>query len=370
MADILVIGARGIPDAEGGAEKHAEKTFTHFAKQGYAITLLGVKPYIRSREYEGIKLVCIPTLRVANTDKVIYHILAFFYAAFTRPKLVHLQGLNSALLLLLYKVCGLKVVLRYGSTDHLHAKWGWLGRLSFRLCDMQVQFADRVITVSENYKRQLEQRYKISHVSVVPNGVDTPAVCEKARQFWSGLGVRKGGYVLAVGRLTVDKDYDTLVAAMAKIKRQDITLVVAGGSSEAEYADRLLALNDERIKFIGRVDRSLLMALYENCGVFVNSSRHEGLSNAILEAIAFRRPVVVSDIAGNKEMPLPERSYFPTGDAEALARQIEAALEDREAFTARPEHFCSWGEVFERTRGIYMRVVPSLSPATAALAFV
>jgi len=138
MADILVIGARGIPDAEGGAEKHAEKTFTHFAKQGYAVTLLGVKPYIRSREYEGIKLVCIPTLRVANTDKVIYHILAFFYAAFTRPKLVHLQGLNSALLLLLYKVCGLKVVLRYGSTDHLHAKWGWLGRLSFRLCDMQV----------------------------------------------------------------------------------------------------------------------------------------------------------------------------------------------------------------------------------------
>ena len=275
MADILVIGARGIPDAEGGAEKHAEKTFTYFAKQGCSVTLLGVKPYIRTNQYEGIKLVAIPTLRIANTDKVVYHVLAFLYAAFTRPKLVHLQGLNSALLLVFYKMSGLKVVLRYASTDHLHSKWGWFGRLSFRLCDMQVQFADRVITVSDTYKQQLKERYNLKNVQVVPNGMDTPAVCDKARRFWSTLDVEKGRYVLAVGRLTVDKDYDTLVQAMEKLKSTNVKLVVAGGASEAEYAERLFGLNSDKIKFIGRVDRHLLSALYENCGVFVNSSHHK-----------------------------------------------------------------------------------------------
>lgn len=83
MADILVIGARGIPGAEGGAEKHAEKTFPYFAQRGCSVTLLGVKPFIQDKEYKGIKLVAIPTLRVANTDKVVYHFLALFYAAFT-----------------------------------------------------------------------------------------------------------------------------------------------------------------------------------------------------------------------------------------------------------------------------------------------
>lgn len=356
MADILVIGARGIPGAEGGAEKHAEMTFTHFARQGYSVTLLGVKPYIREKQYKGINLVAIPTLRVANTDKVVYHFLAFLYAAFSRPKLVHLQGLNSALLLVLYKLCGLKVVLRYGSTDHLHAKWGWLGRFSFRLCDMQVQFADRVITVSDTYKRQLQERYRLEHVNVVPNGVDAPNVCENARKFWRSLNLEKGRYVLAVGRLTVDKDYDTLVRAMDLLKDTSVKLVVAGGASEEAYAARLFALNSERIKFIGRVDRPLLTALYESCGVFVNSSHHEGLSNAILEAISFRRPLVVSDIAANKEMKLPTSCYFPTGDAEALAHQIGQALEYSERFTAKENAFCSWREVFERTSHIYSTV--------------
>ncbi len=366
MADILVIGARGIPGAEGGAEKHAEMTFPQFAANECSVTLLGVKPYIRDREYKGIKLVGIPTLRVANTDKVVYHILALLYAAFTRPKLVHLQGLNAAFLLVFYKLFGLKAVLRYGSTDHLHAKWGFIGRMSFRLCDMQVRFADRVITVSDVYKRQLEERYNLQRVDVVPNGVDTPRVCAEARRYFSSLALPKNKYVLAVGRLTVDKDYDTLVRAIEKLKDKDIKLVVAGGASEAAYAERLFGLNSDRIHFLGRIDRRLLAALYENCGVFVNSSHHEGLSNAILEAISFRRPLVVSDITANKEMNLPAPCYFATGDADALAANIDAAFERRDTFIAREDKFCTWREAFERTRQIYLNVIPKLSTVLAS----
>lgn len=233
---------------------------------------------------------------------------------------------------------------------------------------MQVRFADRVITVSEVYKRQLEERYKLRNVDVVPNGVDDPKVCDEARQFWSSLGVKKERYVLAVGRLTVDKDYDTLVQAMAKLKHTDIKLVVAGGPSEADYANRLFAQNSERIKFIGRVDRRLLTGLYENCGAFVNSSRHEGLSNAILEAISFRRPLIVSDITANKEMNLPSNCYFATGCSDSLAKRIDSAFERHESFIARNNQFCDWREVFERTRQIYMRVLPNIPTAMLSIA--
>lgn len=366
MADIMVIGARGIPDVEGGAEKHAEMTFPHFARNGYAVTLLGIKPFIKSDAFQGIQLRTVPTLRVANTDKVIYHFLAFLWAAFTRPRLVHLQGLNSALFLILYKLVGLKVVLRYGSTDHLHSKWGFFGRLSFRICDMQVRFADHVITVSEAYKKQLEKQYRIDHVAIVPNGVDAPVVSDEARAFWEKLGLQNSKYVLAVGRLTVDKDYDTLVQAMDLLKNTDVKLVVAGGASEAAYAERLFALNSDRIKFIGRVDRRLLAGLYEGCSVFVNSSRHEGLSNAILEAISFRRPLVVSSITANREMGLPRDCYFRVGRAESLASHIDEALENPDAFTARPNQFCSWQEVFERTENIYLSLLPKLQSGRAA----
>lgn len=264
---------------------------------------------------------------------------------------------------MLYKLVGLKVVLRYGSTDHLHAKWGFLGRLSFRLCDMQVRFADRVITVSDIYKRQLQQTYNLRRVDIVPNGVDPANVSDEARRYWDGLGLVKGRYVLAVGRLTVDKDYDTLVRAMELLKDTDVKLVVAGGASEAEYASRLFALNSDRIKFIGRVERRLLAGLYENCGVFVNSSHHEGLSNAVLEAVSYRRPLVVSNIPANAEMGLPTCCYFPKGDAESLAQKIAAALKAPAEYTARVDQFCSWREVFERTERIYLSILPMLHSA-------
>jgi glycosyltransferase involved in cell wall biosynthesis len=363
MTDIMVIGARGIPDAEGGAEKHAEMTFPYFAKSGYEVMLLGIKRYIRTKEFRGIRLRAVPTFNIANTDKLVYHFLAFLIAAFRRPRLVHLQGLNSAIFLVLYKLVGLKVVLRYGSTDHLHAKWGFLGRLSFRLCDMQVRFADRVITVSDIYKRQLQQTYNLRRVDIVPNGVDPALVTDEARRYWDGLGLTKGRYVLAVGRLTVDKDYDTLVRAMELLKDTDVKLVVAGGASEAEYASRLFALNGDRIKFIGRVERRLLAGLYEHCGVFVNSSHHEGLSNAVLEAVSYRRPLVVSDIPANAEMGLPTCCYFRKGDAESLAQKIAAALKTPAEYTARVDQFCSWREVFERTERIYLSILPMLQSA-------
>jgi len=153
MSDILVIGARGIPGVEGGAEKHAEYVFSRFAANGYEVTLLGTRQSIKCAEYRGVKLVGIPTISIANTEKFVYHFFCFVYALFNRPKLVHLQGLNSGIFLFLYKLFGMKVVMRYGSADYEHAKWGFIGRIGFKLCERQINLADHVIVVSQKYRR-------------------------------------------------------------------------------------------------------------------------------------------------------------------------------------------------------------------------
>jgi glycosyltransferase involved in cell wall biosynthesis len=366
MTDIVVIGARGIPDAEGGAEKHAEKTFPLFAQRGYSVRLLGLDHCIRRREYKGVELRGLPTLRIANTDKLVYHVLALLHAAVTRPRLVHLQGLNSALFLVLYKLLGLRVVLRYGSADHLYGKWGPVGRLGFQLCEAQLRFADRIIAVSEKYRAELRDRYGLGNVELVPNGIDASEVSDESLAYWTTLGLEPHKYVLAVGRITIDKDYETLVRAMKRLAHQGTQLVVAGGISESEYAERLFAAADARVRFIGRVERRLLAALYDRCAVFVSCSRHEGLSNATLEAISFRRPLVVSDIPANLEMPLPKACYFPVGNVDALAARIDTALDRPEEFCAERADFCDWQEVFERTERIYRNLLPALVPHSVA----
>ncbi|MHA1179681.1 MAG: glycosyltransferase family 4 protein [Alphaproteobacteria bacterium] len=360
MPDILVIGARGIPDAEGGAEKHAERLFPLFAKHGYRVTLLGISRFIRARSYRGVVLRRIPTVALAGTDKLVYHFFAFLYAAIVRPRIVHLQGLNSAFFLLLYKLCGLKVIMRYGSADHEYAKWGIIGRLGFRLCELQIRYADHVIAVSQKYKETLQHRYGLERISVIPNGLDRNEVNAESLAYWQGLGLEGVRYVLAIGRVTVDKDYDTLVEAVTSLADKKVVLVVAGGPDEKGYSDRFFDHSNKRIRFLGCVDRSLLPALYTNCAVYVNCSHYEGLSNAILEAISFNRPVIASDIPANMEMDLRECSYFCTGDAAALRERIEQALAEPEALMADKEHFYSWEEIYLKTENVYHEVLPDL----------
>ena len=357
MPEIIVVGARGIPNMEGGAEKNAEKVFPRIVAAGPTVELLGISKFIDRPEFQGVRLTGIPTVNFLKTDKVLYNFLAFLHAAVKRPKIVHMQCLSAALFLLLYKLVGLRVVVRYGSTDYELQKWGMVERWALHMCEYQMRFADHVIAVSETFRRHLIDRHGLKRISVVPNGLDPVEVSDEARAFKTELGLDGKRYVLAVGRVTQQKDFETLVQAVRGLDDPDSQLIVVGGA-ESEYGERLFAQNDERVRFIGRIDRSLISALYQDCSVYVNSSRHEGLSNAVLEALSYSCPLIVSDIPANAEMGLPAANYFTVGDVEGLRGKISAALATPEAFRCPTEQFAQWSDVCERTLEVYRDIMP------------
>jgi glycosyltransferase involved in cell wall biosynthesis len=357
MPHILVVGARGIPGVEGGAEKHAEHVFTRLAAKGYTVTLLGTPQGIHQKEYKGVKLVSIPTINIANTEKFVYHFFCFVYALFARPDLVHLQGLNSAIFLVLYKLFGMKVVMRYGSADYQHAKWGFVGRLGFKLCERQLPLANHVIAVSNKYQAELSARYGLKAITVIPNGTDDIEISGEAEKFWQETGLAAKTYALSVGRLTVDKGFADMIKAIERLDRKNIELVIVGGPDGTSHHEELKAMAGSRVRFLGRLDRSLLSVLYRNCAVYLSASAHEGLSNSILEAISFGSPLVVSDIPANLEMALNANCYFPVGDVEALASRIAEVIENPESFSVDRQGFATWTEVVAQTEQVYAAVL-------------
>ena len=367
-----MIGARGIPGVEGGAEKHAECVFSRFAARGYEVTLLGTRQFIKGAEYRGVKLVGVPTINIANTDKFVYHFFCFVYALFTRPKLVHLQGLNSGIFLFLYKIFGIKAVMRYGSADYEHVKWGFIGRIGFKLCERQISLADHVIVVSQKYRHELSSRYGLKAISVIPNGMDDAGITDAAKRYWTELGLEGKRYLLSVGRLTVDKGYADIIRALERVGHSNVELIIVGGADGTNFHKYLMAMGGRNTRFLGRLDRQLLSLLYMNCSGYVSASAHEGLSNSILEAISFGSPLIVSDIPANREMSLNEACYFRQGDAEALAVKISAALASSQDFIVDRRRFVGWNEVFENTERVYQMLLPTLRsqsehPATMAV---
>jgi len=135
--------------------------------------------------------------------------------------------------------------------------------------------------------------------------------------------------LLAMGRLHPNKDFPTLLRAMALLPRQ-ARLVLAGEGPERgalEALSRELGIAD-RVTFLGwRRDVGALLAASE---MLVVPSRIEPLGNVVLEGFSAARPVVATAAEGPRELIEDGRSglLLPIGDHAALAGAIRTLLDD------------------------------------------
>lgn len=192
--------------------------------------------------------------------------------------------------------------------------------------------ADRVICQSEAMARDMIGEIGISQrkLAVLPNPVDTFAIrsCIASGQHqYAG----PGPHLLAVGRLSREKGFDLLLNALAivKLRFPSADLTIAGqGHEESKLRARSQSLQiDRSVRFTGYIDNPA--ALFPNATLFVVSSRHEAMPNALLEAAAAGLPIAtlpssrgIVDLLGASPGVFLAREI----SAQALADSIVQAL--------------------------------------------
>ncbi len=352
---IVSPGARGIPNVEGGAEKSAEMIFPVIARR-HDVTMLCLAEFTEATEYRGVNIIRLPSVRILGTDKLYMYMASIWHIARMRPDIVHCQGLNAAFFLMVYKIFAKRVTVRYGSADYLNGKWGPIGRTAFRFCEWQLRYADAVISVTDSLKNRLVDRNVTDKVVVIPNAID-PVHVDVTPEDLAPWGLEKDRFLLSVGRITWQKDFTTLITAFQKAKEQrpDMgKLVLVGGDDGSGELQKLQAIAGDDVVFTGRLPRDQIGALYGSCLMYVNSSRHEGLSNAILEAISHDAPLVVSDIDENSDLPLSAEQFFRVGNIEELTAKIVLAADGEiDRFRIDKSIFASWDDVARRTEALF-----------------
>ena len=205
---------------------------------------------------------------------------------------------------------------------------------------------DRILVVSEHWRGILRREYGTA-AEVVHNGVDVARFAAADRTLAAALRRRAGAadrqLILAVGGIEPRKGSDTLVEAVASLRRSGRrpVLAVLGGHSFQDYRDyreRVLAslpglglrLDDDLV-LLGTVADTELPAWYAAADVLAFPSTKEGWGLAVLEAMSAGLPVVASDLAVFREYLRPGRDALvvPVDDASALAAALASVLDDR-----------------------------------------
>jgi glycosyltransferase involved in cell wall biosynthesis len=180
-------------------------------------------------------------------------------------------------------------------------------------------------------------------IRIIPNGIDTEKFHPSKKQSFT-----KPIQALTVGRLISRKRIDLLLAAVGRTKELglDIHLNIAGEGNLMRPLQKLAnELNvADRVSFMGRVPAERMPQLYHDNDIFVMSSDHEGMSNAMLEAMASGLPIITTrpkDIASAIRTLSQDRQTYNSFSAASRKRAA--------SFT--------WFSVTDRYIALYKKVI-------------
>jgi glycosyltransferase involved in cell wall biosynthesis len=235
--------------------------------------------------------------------------------------LVHVHG-DMAAMLAAPGLAGRPLVITTHGLHRLRRSTGLAGQVVRRRLGTAVKGSSRTICIARDEREDLAAALPSSlrdRLVVVPNGVPVPASADPERREAArralGLGENETG-VLFVGQLEERKDPLGAIAAVeaARERGAELVLLIAGsGPLEQEVAEK----EGPAVRALGH--REDLAELYTAADLFLLPSHREGMSFALLEAMAHGLAPVVADGTGNAETVADTGVVFPAGDLAAMS---------------------------------------------------
>ncbi len=219
-----------------------------------------------------------------------------------------------------------------------------------------MRMATRIVLFHPQPEKVLRRLGVAGKTQVIPTGIDG---ARYAKSDHSGKTIDQSVTVTYVGRLESVKGVDDFIAAALKVKADhpQINIQVVGWYN---YSNNLVRSHERDIAFLGLRDD--VQTILQSTDIFVLPSYSEGLSNALMEAMASSCACIASDIGGNAFLIRNGVSgfLFPVGDREALSAHIRRLVEDPakrralgQAARERIEKEFDWKIVGEKYRKLF-----------------
>jgi glycosyltransferase involved in cell wall biosynthesis len=209
---------------------------------------------------------------------------------------------------------------------------------SYIVDQVMIRKADAIICLTpESRNRLLETGANKDKLHVVPNPIHVKNVKkEEAKKFREELGLTNDDkLILFSGRIRYEKGLDVLINSIANL--EDFVHLVILGNKDGKYFEDLQKLTyqlklQERVHFTGFLPAHSLHLAYKTCDLFVHPSRwYEMVGSTLLEALKFRKPIIVSGSGGPEWIADNQRGiHVEPNDVSQLTTAIKKCLSDAE----------------------------------------
>jgi L-malate glycosyltransferase len=188
-----------------------------------------------------------------------------------------------------------------------------------------------LVACSEGLKTRALRFLPSANIDIIPNGIDLDKFHPVSRRELSGELK-----LLTVGRLSVTKRFNMLIEAIEILSKQskNIRLTISGGGgllSELKAIVEQKKLTDI-INLTGRIETEKMPDVYMQHDIFVSASMQEGMSNAMLEAMASGLPIITTKCEGVEELISDNGVVVGTDSAESLAEAIIKLADNQQQY--------------------------------------
>ena len=367
---IAMIGHKRYGSREGGVEVVVTELARRMAALGHEVTcydrsgvdvMTGNATENRERIVDGVRVVPVKTIDKKGLAALSSSFFATKAAIKDMPDVIHYHAEGPCVPLPLAKRAGIRTVATIHGLDWQRAKWGKLASTYIKMGERAAATkADGLIVLSESAQSYFEDAYGRA-ATFIPNGIGIkqPRPVNQIKERW---GLEEGSYLLYLGRLVPEKRPELLIGAFKKLETDKKLIIAGGGSDTSEYEASLreAAQGDPRILFTGFVNGGPLEELYSNCYAYVLPSDVEGMPMSLLEAMAFGRCCVTSDIPECADVLAGNGMTFEKGSVDSLLSALQGLLADSDrgsvlgaAAKAHVEKAYNWDSVVERTLELY-----------------
>ena len=206
-----------------------------------------------------------------------------------------------------------------------------INRDLYALC---LQESKKVICNSKASCGDVERNFGVSKhkIDLLYNPIDFENIDKKSREiprdFMGFLESKNSDTIdcFAMGRLTEQKNYFMLLEAFKVLQEKNsakVRLFILGEGGERGRIEEFIQKNNlQNIHLLGL--KSNVYQYLKYADIFIHTAHFEGFPNAVLEACALKKPLILSDIQAHKELFCDEVEALYFKDCEHLSKQIES----------------------------------------------